>query len=130
MSEAVRVAQMYFVASNKSDMGAIAAMMSRSTTYSSAHTGVYLGVDQIITMQTAFHHSFKTLRWDVRETQEIRPGVVQIDFAFSGEKQNGEVVQYDGEEFVIVLDGKIQHLEIRNKKIGLEVLGTGTEKAG
>lgn len=116
MSDAIDIAKLYFEVSNRSDMDAIASMMSRSTTYSSANTGVYLGADQIVAMQTAYHRSFKKLHWDVLDVKEVRPGVVLFDFVFHGEKLTGEIVSHAGEEYVIVLDGKIQHVGIRNKK--------------
>lgn len=115
MSEAIEVAKKYFEVSNKSDMEAIASMMTPTTTYSSVRQGVFLGVDQIIEMQTAFHRSFEYLNWEVKSVEEIRPGVVLLDFILHAQKSGEEKVAIPGDEYVIVQDGKLQHVEVRNK---------------
>ncbi len=113
-SPAVALAKQYFSLSNKSDMAGIRAMMRDSTTYSSANTGVYLGVEAILEMQTAFHTRFATLNWDVHSIDEERPGVVRFTFTFSAGTHEGEELQFDGVEYVIIHDGHIQHIEVRN----------------
>jgi len=115
MSNALEIAHEYFDVSNRSDMEAISKLFTPTTTYSSQNTGVYAGVDQIIEMQTAFHGSFKSLNWEVLASEEVRPGVVWLDFVLSGEKLNGEKVHLPGIEYVVVIDGRIQHVEVRNK---------------
>ncbi len=113
-SEALALAYQYFDLSNTSDMQGIAALMSPSTTYSSANTGLYLGVSEIIAMQRAFHASFERLRWTILEAQEIRPGIIQIHFSFEGIKLNGENIKTKGLEHILVYNQKIQHIEVRN----------------
>jgi hypothetical protein len=65
-------------------------------------------------MQTAFHSSFEKLKWEVHSVKEVRPGVVLFDFTFSGKKKTGETISLPGLEYVIVLNGKLQHVEVRN----------------
>ncbi len=115
MSEAVKIAQKYFALSNKSNMDAIEKMFRPSTTYSSQNTGVFLGVEQILEMQRSFHASFKELKWDILSVEEERPGVVKFDFTLIGEKNNGAKVSISGIEYLIIYDGMIQHVEVRNK---------------
>lgn len=111
--DAIELAQHYFDLSNDSDLDAIRELMISSTTYSSANTGLFLGVDDIIAMQTEFHAGFESLNWQVNAVEEIKPGIVQFDFTFYGRRRNGETVQSHGIETVVVHAGKIQHIEIR-----------------
>ena len=115
MSGPLEVAKLYFELSNKSDFEGIEKLFTPSTTYSSQTTGIYLGQDEIMTMQRAFHSKFSSLKWNVNSIKEIRPGVVLFDYAFVGEMPNGKKVKRSGLEYVIVYQEKIQHVEIRNK---------------
>lgn len=108
------LAKHYFDLSNESDLAAIRELMTESTTYSSDNTGVFLGVEQIMDMQTAFHGQFETLGWEVVEVAEVKPGVVRFEFVFSGKTKAGDLVRRPGVEYVVVHDGKLQHIEVRN----------------
>ena len=114
MTDQLVTAKQYFVLSNESDLDAIAAMFTESSTYSSENTGVYLGREQIMTMMRAFHESFSELHWEVQSTEKVRPGVIKFVFTFVGTKKSGEKVESSGVEYVIVHDGKLQHIEVRN----------------
>ena len=111
----LEVAKHYFDLSNDSDLDGIRKLMTESTTYSSQNTGVYLGVDQIMEMQAEFHGSFETLGWEINRVEEVRPGVVCFDFVFSGKTKTGEKVRRPGIEYVIVYNGKLQHIEVRSR---------------
>lgn len=111
----LELAQHYFDFSNKSDFEEIAKLFTESTTYSSQNTGVYLGRDSIIKMQEEFHGKFKSLGWIVNSVEEVKPGVVLFDYDFVGEMADGQKIETSGLEYVIVHDGRIQHVEIRNK---------------
>jgi hypothetical protein len=115
MTKALALAEHYFDLSNHSDIDGIAGFLTESTTYSSPVTGVYLGRDAIITMQRAFHAKFRSLSWKVNSVEEVKPGIVLFEYDFMGELPNGDKVTSSGLEYVIVFDGKIQHIEIRNK---------------
>lgn len=114
-TEAIKLAKLYFDYSNRSDMEAIASLMTEYTTYSSVRQGVFLGVDQIIDMQIEFHGAFEYLYWDILAIDEIRPGVVYIDFSMRGQKKDELLLEIEGDEYVVVKDGKFQHVEVRNK---------------
>ncbi|WP_120501698.1 nuclear transport factor 2 family protein [Roseovarius sp. EL26] len=120
MSNAIEIALNYIEASNRSDMEAITSMMNPSTTYSSQNTGLYLGDEQIMAMQAAFHADFVSLHWDISELQEIRPGVVQFAFTMSGTKQTGEQISVAGQETVIVYNNCLQHIEVKSITIPSE----------
>ncbi|MGI9335246.1 MAG: nuclear transport factor 2 family protein [Gammaproteobacteria bacterium] len=115
MTDAVRLAHHYFDLSNQGKLADIEKLFTPSSTYSSANTGVYLGAEQIMEMQTKFFASFKTMGWVVHSFEEVKPGVVLFDFTFSGTTLDGETIHRPGREYVIVYNGKLQHVEVRNK---------------
>jgi len=110
----LNIAQRYFEASNRSNFVEIWLLLSDSSTYSSQNTGLYLGREAIIEMQQNFHESFTSLQWDIKEIYEEKPGIICVDFEFIWVKQ-WEEIQFSGLEYIIVLDGIIQHIEIKNK---------------
>lgn len=116
-TKALEIAALYFDLSNKSDFEGIEKLFTETTTYSSQTTGIYLGRDNILAMQRAFHGKFVSLHWTVNSVEEVKPGIILFDYDFVGELPNGEKVESSGLEFVIVYEGKIQHVEIRNKVI-------------
>ena len=115
MTDAVQVAKYYFDLSNEGKLADIKKLFTPSSTYSAANTDVCLGADQIMEMQTKFFASFGTMSWDVHSVKEVKPGIVLFDFTFSGKTLDGEAVHRTGREYVIVYNGKIQHVEVRNK---------------
>jgi hypothetical protein len=114
MTNALEIAKLYFDLSNKSDFDGIGKLFTETTTYSSQTTGVYLGRDDILAMQRAFHGKFTSLKWKVNSVEEVKPGIVLFDYDFVGTRPNGEKVETSGLEYVIAYKGKIQHVEIRN----------------
>lgn len=114
MTEALKIANLYFDLSNKSDFDGIAKLFTDTTTYSSRTTGIYLGCNDILAMQRTFHGKFTSLHWKVNAAKEVKPGIVLFDYDFTGQLPNGEKVTGSGLEYVIVYEGKIQHVEIRN----------------
>jgi len=115
MTEALKIAKRYFELSNTSDFSGIKNLLAESTTYSSQTTGIYLGRENILTMQRTFHGKFSSLKWQVNSVEEIKPGVVLFDYDFAGELPDGKKVEASGLEYVTVYQGKIRHIEIRNK---------------
>ncbi|MFT5098618.1 MAG: hypothetical protein ACI9HY_000727 [Planctomycetaceae bacterium] len=115
MSDELQLAKHYFDLSNEGKLADIKNLFTPSSTYSSANTEVFLGVDQIMTMQSEFFAGYETLSWRINSIEELRPGVILIDFTFSGKTQDGKKVSRRGLEYVIVYNGKLQHIEVRNK---------------
>lgn len=111
----LEIAKRYFELSNKSDFNGISELFIPTTTYSSQNTGLYLGKDNIIAMQKTFHDKFSSLRWRINSAEEVKPGIIRFDYDFLAETPNGEKIEGSGLEYVIVHDGKIQHIEIHNK---------------
>lgn len=114
MGDALTLAKHYFDLSNKGRLADIKNLFTPASTYSSANTGIYLGADQIMEMQTAFFASYEDFEWTINSVKEPKPGVVLFDFTFSGKTQDGKAVSRRGLEYVIVYNGKIQHIEVRN----------------
>ena len=115
MTEALKIAKLYFELSNKSDFSGIAKLFTDTTTHSSQTTGLYLGRDDIVAMQKEFHGKFSSLHWTVHSVAEVKPGIVLFEYDFVGELPSGKKVESSGLEYVIIYQGKIQHIEIRNK---------------
>jgi hypothetical protein len=111
----LETARLYFELSNKSDFENIQKLFTETTTYSSQNTGIYLGAGEIIQMQKAFHAKFLSLQWHVNSVKEPKPGIVLFDYKFTGELSSGDKTESAGLEYLIVYQGKIQHIEIRNK---------------
>lgn len=111
----LEIAKHYFELSNQSDFANISTLFTPATTYSSQNTGLYLGKDDIIAMQKSFHGKFSSLKWRVNSVEEVKPGIILFDYDFSAETPDGEQIKSSGLEYVIIHDGKIQHIEIRNK---------------
>ncbi|MFP6806465.1 MAG: nuclear transport factor 2 family protein [Pseudomonadales bacterium] len=113
MSSTIEIAEQYFELSSRSDMEAIEAMFTESSTYSSVNTGVYLGRSQIMTMMRAFHSAFESLTWTINSIEEIRPNVVHIEFSLKSVNNYGQVKESNGNEYVLTFDDKLQHVEVR-----------------
>ena len=109
------VAERYFELSNESDFDGIAKFLTDRTTYSSQNTGIYFGSDNIIAMQKPFHAKFKYLNWQIDQIQELKPGIIQMDYTFEAELPDGQKIESEGTETVVVSGGQILHIEIRNR---------------
>ncbi len=109
------LARLYFDLSNRSDLAAIRKFMTDGTTFSAEGRGIFLGVDSIMDMQAAFHGQFEALHWDVSDVEEVKPGIVRFEFVFSARAKSGEEVRRSGIEHVVVHDGKLRHIEVRDR---------------
>jgi hypothetical protein len=115
MTKALTLGIHYFELSDKANLEKIRNLFTPSSTYSSAYTEVYLGADQIMEMQTEFFAKFESMKWDIHSSKEVGPGVVLFDFTFTGKTLDGENVCRPGLEYVIFFDGKLQHVDVRNR---------------
>ena len=66
-------------------------------------------------MQKAFHGQFSSKDWAINSIEETKPNVVVVDYDFAGKKLNGETVNSSGIETIVLKNGKIVRIEIRNK---------------
>lgn len=113
-SNSIYTAKRYFEASNNSDFDKIKNLLEVNATYSSQNTGIYLGRNSILKMQKTFHNSFSKLNWRIDSVEEEKPGIIKFEYTFEAITLSSELVKSRGVEFVIVLEGKIRHIEIRN----------------
>ncbi len=110
----IEIAQKYFEYSNMSDFNKITELFSETSTYSSQNTWLYLWVVSIIEMQKRFHGSYEYLNWNIINIKEEKPWIVKIDFEFNGIKDWWKI-EFSAIEYLVILDGIIQHVEIKNK---------------
>lgn len=115
-TNALPLAERYFELSNAGDLTSIRSLFTDCSTYSSATTGLYLGVDDIMTMQETFFARFQSLAWTVHSSIEYKPAIALFDFTFAGKTLDGNTVTVSGLEYVVVCNNRIQHVEIRNKE--------------
>jgi hypothetical protein len=66
----IEIGKKYFEYSNISDFDKITELFSEAFTYSFQNTWLYLGAENIISMQREFHLSFESLNWKVIDMQE------------------------------------------------------------
>ncbi len=114
MSKAVQITEQYIRLSNERDLDTIRTLFTPSSTYSSDATGIFLGVEQIMEMQSKFFALFPYLRWDVQELEEVKPGVVRFTFTLHAQNEHGEDSVRQGVEHVVVFEDNIQHVEVRS----------------
>jgi len=112
---AIEKAQHYFDLSNASDFDRIKALFTKNSTYCSGTGELYLGVNDIMAMQRSYHGSFKSLKWQVKTVEIIKPNIILFNFDFKGENQAGETVENSGLEYIIIHNEKIQHIDVRRK---------------
>jgi len=110
----IQTVQQYFEYSNVSNFDKILELFTDTSTYSSQKTGLYVWAQDIIEMQKTFHASYNKLHWKVIRIDEEKPWIVKVDFLFTWLKQE-EKIEFSAIEYLIIVDGKIQHIEIRNK---------------
>lgn len=114
---AAEIARHYFDLSNQSKLSDISKLFTACSTYSSANTGMFLGADEIMKMQAEFFAGHQALNWTIDSLEEVKSGIVVIDFSFTGKTLNGEAVYRSGLETVVVYQGKIQHIEVKNNAL-------------
>jgi len=111
----INIAQLYFDWSNLSDFDRIQSLFKDNTTYKSGSGEMFIGVEDIMAMQRSYHLSFKSLNWHINSINEIKPGIILIDFDFKAESLQGNHDSYSGLETLIVSQEKIQHIDVSRK---------------
>lgn len=112
MSDATQIVQQYFDYSNQSDLIKIARLFDEKCTYYSAHLGFFIGLKDVIAMQTAFHGQYQSVTWTIDTLTEIKPNIVEIAFSFTGLLQDGAEQNRSGGEHILICDGLIQHVAV------------------
>ena len=73
---------------------------------------MFLGVKDIMELQRQYHGLFQSLKWYVDSIDEIKPGIVVIHLHFEGMNHSKESISYSGIETIIVVEDKIQHIDV------------------
>jgi hypothetical protein len=55
-----------------------------------------------------------SLNWEIKTSTEVRPGVVFLEYTFSGTTVHGKSTEQAGTAYIIVHGEKVQHVEMRN----------------
>ena len=111
---ALAIVKEYFELSNSRKLEAVAELLAEDATYSSDNTGLYFGKNDIMAMMDGFYDSFPYLNWSVQSLEEKTEHIVEAGFTLFAKNQDGTVIEKPGKESVIVVDGKIRHVEVRN----------------
>jgi len=112
---AAEITQRYFTLSNARDLSAIFSLFAPDATYSSDNTGLHYGIDAIKGMTEKFFKQFPYLNWEVHSLIETTPNTVEIEFTLHATNTEGIRVQRPGIERIVVADGLIRHVEVRNR---------------
>ena len=115
MIDALSIANHYFDLSNDGNLSEIKKLFTASSTYSSDSAGIFLGAEQIMEMQQAFFNQYESLNWKVNSRSEVKTGIVLFDFTFSGTPYEGQNLVRHGFEYIVVYEGRIQHIDVRSK---------------
>jgi ketosteroid isomerase-like protein len=107
------ITQQYFAASNRADLKAVEALFQADATYSSAHTGLYYGITDIMQMMSAFFRAHSHLQWRINELSETSAHLVEVRFTLNACPENGEPFERQGTERLVIDQGLIRHIEIR-----------------
>lgn len=107
------ITQQYFAASNRADLKAVEALFQADATYSSAHTGLYYGITDIMQMMTDFFQRHSHLNWTIDELTEASDHLIEVQFTLRACPKNGEAFERQGTERLVIDQGLIRHIEIR-----------------
>jgi len=107
------ITQLYFELSNAGDLSTIKELIDPQATYSSANTGLYYGVFDIMTMMTAFFKSQQTLNWRIDSIQALTEYITEVHFTCHSIDALGQTTERTGIERIVVVDGLIRHIEVR-----------------
>ena len=111
---AAAVAENYFALSNARELESVFDLFTADATYSSDNTGLYYGVADIRRMMTAFFEAHPYLHWEVHALNLSTDHIVEIKFTLTARDSNGEEIIRPGIERIVITQGKIRHVEVRN----------------
>ena len=111
----VELTRQYFQLSNERKLETIRYLFEKQATYSSDNTGLYFGRDAIMRMMGDFFDAFPSLYWEIHSLVENTPHIAEVDFTLVAKKTDGSKILRPGIERVVVVNGLIRHVEVRNK---------------
>ncbi len=63
-------------------------------------------------MQRAHHGLYQKLYWEITAVEEIKAGLMCIEFDFSALNKASESVRFLGIEYILIREGIIGHIEV------------------
>ncbi len=103
----------YFAFSNARNLEAIESLFHDEATYSSDNTGLYYGKADIMAMVREFFANYPYLHWSMDRVTETTSHIVEVAFTRQARDSQGHESSGQGIERVIVVDGRIRHVEVR-----------------
>lgn len=107
------ITRRYFACSNQADFVAIEQLLHPEATYSSAHTGLYFGVADIMHMMRGFFANHQALSWQINGLRLTAPHITEVAFVCQSIDLDGKRIERSGTERLVVADGLIRHIEVR-----------------
>ena len=107
------ITQLYFELSNNGNLSAIQALLNPEATYSSAHTGLYYGITDIMAMMTGFFNSHQSLNWQIDSISSLNEHICEVHFTCKRTDADGNSSEHSGIERLVVVGGLIRHIEVR-----------------
>lgn len=107
------ITRLYFELSNTGKLSAIQALLNPEATYSSAHTGLYYGITDIMAMMTGFFKSHQSLNWQIDSISTLNEHICEVHFTCKRTDADGKTSEHSGVERLVVVDGLIRHIEVR-----------------
>ncbi len=109
----IDTARLYFSLSNQADLPAIKKLFHPEATYSSAHTGLYYGIADIMDMMEQFFKQYHHLQWHIDHIQANSQHITEIEFTCHTTDHDQQTNERSGTERLVVVDGLIRHIEVR-----------------
>ena len=110
---ALAISRDYFRLSNDQDIESISSLFVEDATYSSDNTGLFFGRQDIMEMMGGFFNAFSSLHWSIDSIEEKTPYIVELHFTFVAENTEGESVERQGIEKLVIVNEKIRHIDVR-----------------
>jgi len=112
-NSSITLSKLYFSLSNQGNLKDIKKLFHPEATYSSEQTGLYYGVEDIMTMMHHFFNQYQSLHWHIDEMKAKTPLITEIKFSCLAVDHHQVKSERTGVERLLVVDELIRHIEVR-----------------
>lgn len=105
----------YFHLSNSGDIESISEILDEHVSYSSDNVGLHFGKGNVLAMKRSFFWGLKSQNWEIQKITEPSENIFRIEFVFSATTLEENTIARPGVESIIVHDGKLRHIEVKNQ---------------
>jgi len=112
-NNAIKTTKKYFELSNQGDLTAIKALIHPKAIYSSINTGMYFGIDDIMTMMNNFFAQYSDLEWQIDDLKANSANITEVAFTGRFIDHQGSIIKRTGTELLVVDNGLIRLIEVR-----------------